>query len=212
LTVVTTPIEVDTATLLAAEEVPAFAELRAALGAGDEVGVLQLLEHLSGDAIARLRHGVGLLKVPGAVALLRDELEADPVHKTVVFAVHRAVIAGLAEGLRDFGVVALEGSTQPAARQAAIDRFATDPTCRVFIAQIAAGGVGISLVAAHHVSIAEPSWAIADNVQAVARCRRLGQTHPVLARYLYAPGSLDEAITATLARKARMGAELEGAA
>ena len=211
VTVVTTPIEVDTAALLAAEEVPAFAELRAALAAGDEVGVLQLLEHLSGDVIARLRHGVGLLKVPGAVALLRDELEATPTHKVVVFAVHRAVIAGLAEGLADFGAVVLEGSTRPADRQAVIDQFATDPQCRVFVAQIVAGGVGISLVAAHHITLTEPSWLIADNTQAVARCRRLGQARPVLARYLYAPGSLDARIAGILARKAQMGAELERA-
>jgi SNF2 family DNA or RNA helicase len=57
----------------------------------------------------------------------------------------------------------------------------------------------------------EASWSPADNSQAVARCRRIGQTQPVLARYLYVPGSLDEAISAVLARKSVMSAELESA-
>ena len=203
LTVVTTPIEADTTALLEAEDLPALAELRAALAAGDDAEVLHLLEHASGDAIARLRHGTGLLKVPGAVALLRDELQADPAHKVVVFGVHRAVIHGLAEGLADFGAVTLVGATRPADRQAAIDRFATDPGCRAFIAQIIAGGTGISLVAAHHVVMVESSWAIADNDQAIARVPALRSSQAGLARYLYVPGSLDEAIAAISPARAR---------
>jgi SNF2 family DNA or RNA helicase len=203
LTVVTTPIEADVRALLEAESTPALVELRAALAAGDDSDVLRALEHASGDAIARLRHGTGVLKIPGAVALLRDELEADPAYKVVVFAAHRAVIAGLMEGLADYGAVVLEGATRPADRQAAIDRFAADPTCRAFVAQIVAGSTGISLVAAHHVVMVEASWSPADNSQAVARCRRFGQQRPVLARHLYVPGSLDEAIAACSPARAR---------
>jgi Helicase conserved C-terminal domain len=211
LTVTTTPIDADTQALLEAEGSVALAELRAALAAGTDTEALQLLEHVSGDAIARLRHGTGMLKVPGAIALLHDELEADPAHKVVVFAVHRAVIAGLAAGLAGFGAVELEGATRPADRQIAIDRFASDPACRVFIAQVVAGGLGISLVSAARVVMVEASWSIADNAQAIARCRRLGQKRPVLTRYLCVPGSLDEAIAALLARKSQMNAELEAA-
>jgi SNF2 family DNA or RNA helicase len=58
----------------------------------------------------------------------------------------------------------------------------------------------------------EASWAPADNAQAIARCRRFGQERPVLARLLYVPGSLDEAVAAVLSRKSAMGAELEDAA
>jgi hypothetical protein len=212
LTVATTPIEADTTALLAAEDVPALAEIRAALAAGDDAEVLRVLEHASSDAIARLRHATGVLKVPGAVALLRDELEADPARKIAVFSVHRAVIAGLTEGLADFGAVVLEGATRPKDRQAALDRFASDPTCRAFIAQVAAGGVGVSLVSSASVVLVESSWSPADNVQAIARCRRYGQTRPVLARYLCVPGSLDAAVAAVLARKAAMSTELEAAA
>jgi SNF2 family DNA or RNA helicase len=121
------------------------------------------------------------------------------------------VINGLAAGLADYGAVTLEGATHPRDRQTAIDRFATDPTCRVFVAQIVAGGVGISLVAATHVVMVESSWSTAENHQAIARCRRFGQHRPVLARYLCVPDSLDGAIASILANKSKMGAELEAA-
>jgi SNF2 family DNA or RNA helicase len=212
LQTVTTPIEADSSAILEAESSPSLDKLRAAVAADtSDDELLAALQHASGDAVARLRHGVGLLKVPGTVDLLRDELEADPSHKVVVFAVHRAVIGGLAEGLVDFGVVVLEGSTRPDDRQRAIDRFATDPNCRVFIAQIVAGGTGISLVASAHVILVEASWSPAENAQAIARCRRIGQQRPVLARYLYVPDSLDEALAAVLVRKSQMSAELEAA-
>jgi SWI/SNF-related matrix-associated actin-dependent regulator 1 of chromatin subfamily A len=183
----TTPIEADVRALLAAEASPALAELQAALAAGEDAEVLALLEHASGDTVARLRHGTGMLKVPGALALLRDELETDPAHKVVVFAVHRAVLAGLAEGLADFGAVLLDGATRPKDRQSAIDRFASDPACRVFVAQIVAAGSGSawsphttwswSRRAGRPPTTARPSPAAAGSVRP-SRCSRATCTCP----------------------------------
>jgi SWI/SNF-related matrix-associated actin-dependent regulator of chromatin subfamily A-like protein 1 len=209
---VTTPIEAESGALLELQTDPALAPLRAALAANDDASVLRLIERASGDAIARLRCLTGLTKVPGTIELLHDELESDPAHKVVVFAHHRDVIRGLADGLAGFGAVVLTGETRPAERQAAIDRFATDPTCRVFVANLVAGGTGINLVAAAHVVIVEPSWVPAENQQAIARCRRIGQQRSVLARFLTIPDSLDAGIAAVLARKAAMLGELEAAA
>jgi SNF2 family DNA or RNA helicase len=186
-----------------------LAPLRAALERGDDGEILQLVAQASGGAIARYRRLLGLAKLPGTLMLLTEELRADPTHKAVVFAHHRAVIAGLITGLRPFGVVAVEGATGPAERQAAIDRFATDPTCRVFVGSITTAGTGISLVASSHVTILEPDWVPAVNQQAIARCRRHGQLRSVLARYVAVPHSLDEGIAEVLRRKTAMLAELE---
>jgi SNF2 family DNA or RNA helicase len=208
---VTTPIEADAGALL--EDDPALRPLRDALESGDEATILAAISRVSGDAVAALRRRTGLAKLPGAVALCAEELESDPTHKLVIFAHHRAVVRGLAEGLAEFGAVVLEGATPPAARQAAIDRFASDPQCRAFVANLIAGGTGISLVAAAHVVVVEPSWVPSENSQAIARCRRIGQQRgSVLARFLAIPDSLDEGIAGVLARKAAMLAELEGVA
>ncbi len=190
----TVAVEADAGALLALEADPALEPLRRALESGDDSAILGALERASGDAVSRLRRLTGLAKLPGAVALLKDELEADPAHKVVVFAHHRAVVRGLVTGLSEYGAVVLAGATRPADRQAAIDRFASDPQCRCFIANLVAGGTGISLVAAAHVVLVEASWVPSENSQAIARCRRLGQERgSVLARFLMIPGSLDAA-------------------
>jgi SNF2 family DNA or RNA helicase len=207
----TTPIEADAGALL--EDDLALRPLREALESGDEATILAAIARASGDAVAALRRRTGLAKLPGALELLREELEADPAHKVVVFAHHKAVVRGLATRLAKFGAVVLEGVTPPEERQRAIDRFASDPACRAFVANLVAGGTGISLVAAAHVVLVEPSWVPSENSQAIARCRRIGQARAsVLARFLTIPGSLDEGISAVLARKATMLAELEDAA
>jgi SWI/SNF-related matrix-associated actin-dependent regulator of chromatin subfamily A-like protein 1 len=209
---VITPIDAVSTALLEAETDPALAPLRAALERGDDAEVLHLIARASGDAIARYRHLLGLAKLPGALALLRDELEADPRFKVTVFAHHRDVLAGLVAGLEPFGVALIEGATRPADRQAALDRFASDPSCRAFVGSITAANTGVSLVASAHVTILEPDWVPATNAQAIARCRRHGQVQSVLARYLAVPHSLDEAIAGILQRKSAMLAELETAA
>ena len=209
---ITLPIEAEVGALLEAEADPALAPLRAALARGDDSEILHLISRASGEAIGRYRHLLGLAKLPGTLALLRDELEGDPRLKIVCFVHHRDVFAALVAGLEQFGVVSIEGSTRPTDRQAALDRFATDPSCRAFVGGITAAGTGISLIASAHVTIVEPDWVPSTNAQAIARCRRHGQSKSVLARYIVIPQSLDEAVAGVLQRKSAMLAELEPAA
>jgi SWI/SNF-related matrix-associated actin-dependent regulator 1 of chromatin subfamily A len=58
------------------------------------------------------------------------------------------------------------------------------------------------------VVFAEASWVPADNLQAAKRVHRIGQTRPVLVRFISLAGSLDEAITDVLRRKARLLAQI----
>ncbi|MEO5346872.1 MAG: DEAD/DEAH box helicase [Magnetococcus sp. YQC-9] len=167
--------------------------------------VKAVLDHngdLSQEAIhlAKLRRLTGLAKVAPVVSLIKEELDGG-LEKIVVFAHHREVIEGLLEGLNDFGAVVLHGGTPSAQRQTAIDRFQNDPTIRVFVAQLAAAGTGITLTSASHVLFAEYSWTPADNAQAAMRVHRIGQKNGVLVRFATLAGSLDEAITEVVRRK-----------
>lgn len=56
------------------------------------------------------------------------------------------------------------------------------------------GGVGITLTRANYVIIADPSWNPVDDVQAVSRAWRMGQTKPVQVYRLIAEGTLEERI------------------
>ena len=64
--------------------------------------------------------------------------------------------------------------------QAAIDRFSRPESDRfVFLLCTKAGGVGINLTAADTVIIYDSDWNPQNDLQAQARCHRIGQTRPV---------------------------------
>lgn len=169
-----------------------------------EPGDNDLLAAVQRDAsFAAWRHASGLAKCDAAVELLKSDLESG-MRKVVVFAHHLDVINRLHAGLREFNPVQLTGATPPAARQAAVDHFQNDPQVRVFIAQLTAGGVGITLTAASDVVFVEQSFVPGDNAQAADRVHRIGQTMPVLVRFLSLAGSVDEVLVEILARKTEM--------
>jgi hypothetical protein len=74
----------------------------------------------------------------------------------------------------------LDGSVSAKARQQSIDRF-SNPTSDAFIFLLStrAGGVGINLTAADRVIIFDSDWNPQNDVQAMARCHRIGQKRMV---------------------------------
>lgn len=181
----------------------------------DEFAVLRDLLKEAGEeaelpdtvAMATLRRLTGIAKAQAIASMLVDELDQKQYDKVIVFAHHRDVIARLHDELHDFGCAVITGSTSQVARASAIDRFQTDPKCRVFIGQIQACATAVTLHAANHVVFAEASWTPSDNVQAAKRAHRIGQTRPVIVRMIGLAGSIDEAVTAVLARKSRLISE-----
>jgi SWI/SNF-related matrix-associated actin-dependent regulator of chromatin subfamily A-like protein 1 len=182
----------------------------------EEFAVLRDLLKESGEetelpdtvAMATLRRLTGMAKAPAIASMLAEELKGQQYNKVIVFAHHRDVIEKLHQELREFGCVVITGSTTQSGRAAAIDRFQDDPNCRVFIGQIQACATAITLHAAHHVVFAEASWTPSDNVQAAKRAHRIGQNRPVIVRMIGLAGSIDEAVTAVLARKSRLISEV----
>ena len=65
-------------------------------------------------------------------------------------------------------------------RSAAIDRFnAVDSLASVFLLTTRAGGLGLNLQAANTVIIYDSDWNPQGDLQAIARCHRLGQQNEV---------------------------------
>jgi SWI/SNF-related matrix-associated actin-dependent regulator of chromatin subfamily A-like protein 1 len=155
-------------------------------------------------AMATIRRMTGLAKAPAAASMIVNELIEKQYDKVIVFAYHRDVIARLADELHDFGVAVITGQTPQSSRAHAIDRFQTDPKCRVFVGQVTACATAVTLHAANHVVFVEADWTPSTNVQAAKRAHRIGQTKPVIVRMIGLAGSLDEAITSVLARKSRL--------
>ena len=68
-------------------------------------------------------------------------------------------------------------------RQESVDKFQTDPKIKIFIANIIAGGVGITLTAAECVIMNDLSFVPSHHGQAEDRCYRIGQEKNVLVYY-----------------------------
>ncbi|XP_014669960.1 PREDICTED: chromodomain-helicase-DNA-binding protein 7-like [Priapulus caudatus] len=74
----------------------------------------------------------------------------------------------------------IDGGIRGDLRQAAIDRFSKPDSDRfVFLLCTRAGGLGINLVAADTVIIFDSDWNPQNDLQAQARCHRIGQTQSV---------------------------------
>lgn len=147
---------------------------------------------------SKIRHEVALAKVPYVFEFVADAIEASG--KVILFAHHLDVVAAIAARFAD-ACVTLTGDTKLEDRQAAVDRFQTDPACTLFIGTIKAAGVGLTLTAASHVVFAELDWVPGNVTQAEDRAHRIGQTNSVLIQHLVLEDSIDARIARTLVRK-----------
>lgn len=163
---------------------------------------MRMLEALA-KSVSTLRRYSALQKLEPVAAMIEEELMFGAYEKVVIFAIHKDVIEGLRVRLRKFGAVTLYGNTDPKTRVKNIDKFQNNPRIRVFIGNIQAAGVAITLTAAHQVVFLEQSWTPGDNAQAAMRCHRIGQTHPVFVRFVGLADSIDEKVSQVLKIKAR---------
>ncbi|KAF8976792.1 Chromodomain-helicase-DNA-binding protein 9 [Entomortierella lignicola] len=102
-------------------------------------------------------------------------------HKVLIFSQMTRCLDLLQDYLRGraYPYERIDGSIRGDMRQAAIDRFSTTPDSFVFLLCTRAGGVGINLTAADTVVIFDSDWNPQNDLQATARCHRIGQTKPV---------------------------------
>jgi superfamily II DNA/RNA helicase len=149
--------------------------------------------------ISKLRHETAVAKIPSVIDFLHACLDDDG-GKIVLFAHHHDVVNAIAQ---EFGIssVVLTGETGQTDRQAAVDRFQSDPDCKLFIGSITAAGLGITLTASSHVIFAELDWVPGNITQAEDRMHRIGQTNSVLVQHLVLDGSLDAQMARTLIEK-----------
>jgi hypothetical protein len=161
-----------------------------------------------GMPAATLRRMLAMGKARTFAAWVQLELESG-VDRIVVFGCHIEGLRTVADLLRPFGSRLVIGATTARERNAAVDDYDAG-TCRVLVGNVQALGTGLNLQAGCRVAFLDASWSPAQNAQAIGRCYRAGQTRPVLASYSSLAGTIDEAVQAALARKARVLRKLEG--
>lgn len=140
-------------------------------------------------------------KMNQAVNWIQDFLEVDG--KLVVFATHKFVIEEL---MNTFGKIAVkvDGSVTGENRNKAVEEFQNNPDIRLFIGNIKAAGVGLTLTASSNVAFLELPWTPGDLTQAEDRVHRIGQKDSVTIHYLLANGTIEEEIAHLIDKKRKI--------
>jgi SWI/SNF-related matrix-associated actin-dependent regulator 1 of chromatin subfamily A len=123
--------------------------------------------------------------------------------KLVVFATHHFVIDELT---KEFGNISVhvDGRVSLSIRQKAVDLFQNSKEVQLFIGNIDAAGIGITLTAASDVAFLELPWTPGRLSQAEDRCHRIGQKESVNIYYLLANGTIEEKIAKLIDNKRKV--------
>ena len=100
---------------------------------------------------------------------------------------------------REFGYAEVRGGVKDRAEE--VRRFQEDEDCRVFIGQIAAAGLGLTLTASDTMVFYSMDYSMSNFTQAQARIHRIGAKGTCHYIYLVAKGTIDEKVMAALQGK-----------
>jgi SWI/SNF-related matrix-associated actin-dependent regulator 1 of chromatin subfamily A len=132
------------------------------------------------NRLMKIRQLIAIEKVSLTCELIDKFLEQDK--KVIVFTNFTMTLDMIHEKYKKNSVV-LDGRMSKERRQESVDKFQTNDKVKVFISNIIAGGVGITLTAAEGVIMNDLSFVPAHHSQAEDRAYRYGQKNSVLVYY-----------------------------
>jgi len=141
-------------------------------------------------------------KLGSCIKWIEDFLESG--EKLVVFAHHKDVIQKLEKRFKKI-CVKIDGGVSPKNRQKAVNKFQNDAQCTLFLGNLDAASVGLTLTAASNTCFIEFGWTPGVMVQAEDRVHRIGQeADSVNAWYLTAINTIEADIIRLVEKKARI--------
>lgn len=149
------------------------------------------------DCIATLRRIIGMAKALHIADSIACDYEDNQNAPKVVLGVHHQdAIALLTDSLTKSNIkyVVLDGQLNSQKKDEVLQKFRTDPSIKILILSMLAGGVGIDGI--QHVSskiiTVERQWRAAHEEQFEGRVHRDGQKEPVTNEIYVAEGTIDE--------------------
>ncbi|KAF3929378.1 hypothetical protein ABW19_dt0203594 [Dactylella cylindrospora] len=136
-------------------------------------------------------------KIRKILAVLERRLKSKTKgNKLVIFSSFSQFLDILEAHLRHNGIgfARVDGGMLTSRRDTELEEFNENTECKVFLSTYGAGAVGISLVAANTVILADSWWAPAVEEQAVDRVYRIGQTREVTVVRITMMNSIEERI------------------
>ena len=151
-------------------------------------------------------HETSSSKVEALLNILTAARKKDPTTKTVIFSQWTSflTIIGSALSSHGFTFTRIDGTMPTPARDAALTALETDPNCTIMLASLAVCSVGLNLVAANQVILADSWWAPAIEDQAVDRVHRLGQKRKTTVWRLVMDGSIEESVLEIQSEKRKL--------
>lgn len=130
--------------------------------------------------------------------------------KLVFMAHHKFMLDALQDVFGDI-CVRIDGSTPAEQRSKIVESFQRNPEIRLFIGNIKAAGVGITLTAASDIAIGEYPWTPGELGQAIDRVHRIGAKDTVNVHLFVGLNTIEEEIVEILDRKMKvLGQVLDG--
>jgi SWI/SNF-related matrix-associated actin-dependent regulator 1 of chromatin subfamily A len=152
------------------------------------------------ESHATMRREQGLLKIKPSLEWLDDLVASETPF--ILFAYHTEVISQLVDHFKAHKPAVITGATPAKERFNEVKRF-QDGETNIFIGQIIAAGVNLTLTRASTVILFEWDWSPSTVAQAVDRAHRIGQKNAVNIYYFVVKGSIDESCAEHVMSKAR---------
>lgn len=120
-------------------------------------------------------------KTAAAVKQIEAWLEENPENKILLFSQWRGMLKVFSRICEEkkWYFEQFHGEMSFDGRNKAVESFSTKPRCRILLAAMKAGGVGLNLTAANRVILIDLWWNVAMEQQAYCRVFRIGQTRDV---------------------------------
>ena len=127
-------------------------------------------------------------KIKAAAEFIHDVIDGG--EKLIVFAFLKEVVMEMKKLFPEAVTVTGEDNTRQ--KQYAVDKFQTDPECKLIILNYKSGGTGLTLTASSRVAFIEFPWTFSDCEQAEDRAHRNGQKNNVNCYYFLGKDTIDE--------------------
>ncbi|KAI6323733.1 hypothetical protein MCOR34_001720 [Pyricularia oryzae] len=139
----------------------------------------------------------GSSKTDALLKILDGTLLKNSSSKVIIFSQWTSFLNVIQRQLEEhttYGYTRIDGTMKPVARDDAMRKLETDPDTRILLASLGVCSVGLNLVAADTVILADSWWAPAIEDQAIDRVHRLGQTRPTTVWRLVMEDTVEERV------------------
>ena len=146
-------------------------------------------------------------KIEALLGILKaSRKKAGPKTKTIVYSQWTSFLDIVQKqlDLNNFHYTRIDGTMPAARRDEALKALDSDPECTVMLASLGVCAVGLNLVAANQVILADSWWAPAIEDQAIDRVHRLGQKRETTVFRLVMEESIEDTVLEIQAEKRKL--------